>query len=229
MFEAVIFDMDGLMLDSERLATESSRIAGKEIGIILSDELLHSLIGLNEHSASRVIEQYVGHPIDHQALSEAFYRDYEQRITTHGIPIKEGLLELMAFLDNNNIRRAVATSTKRELALRKLESANILSHFEHIVAGDDVEHGKPAPDPYLKAASQLNIPVENCLALEDSNNGAMSAISAGMNVIVIPDIKQPSIETRNNALSVLENLHHVIYYIENLESNIILHDTFKTQ
>lgn len=215
MFEAVVFDMDGLMLDSERLATQSSKKAGEEIGIHLSDELLHSLIGLNEHSASILIERHVGRPIDHQALSKAFYRDYEQRIATQGLPLKDGLLELLTFLDNNNIRRAVATSTKRELALRKLESAKISSYFEHIIAGDDVINGKPAPDPYIKAANQLNVPIAACLALEDSNNGAMSAISAGMNVIVIPDIKQPSKEIEDKALHIFNSLHNVIHFLQN--------------
>lgn len=211
--EAIIFDMDGLMLDTERLAIASLKKAGQSVGINFPEALLIDLIGLNEQSANLLIEERLGRPIPRKALSEAFYEDYAKTIEIQGIPLKEGLLELLALLEQNGIRRAVATSTKTDLALKKLESVGIASRFELIVGGDKVQNGKPAPDPYLKAANELGVPVTYCLALEDSNNGAMSAYSADIPVIVIPDIKPPSYKIQEMALTICSSLHEVIHYL----------------
>ena len=207
--EAVIFDMDGLMLDTEALAMPSMRIAGKAIGIDLTDEMLIEMNGLNENDANVFLEKELGKSIDKKRFSEVFYEDYNKAIAENGLVIKEGLIELLDCLEANNISLAVATSTKKDLALEKLELAGIRNRFKIIIGGDQVVKGKPAPDPYLKAASELGIDVNNCLALEDSDNGAMSAFSAGIRVIVVPDIKQSSSTTQEIALSICTSLLEV--------------------
>jgi HAD superfamily hydrolase (TIGR01509 family) len=212
--QAIIFDMDGLMLDTERLAIPSMRRAGEVVGINLTDDLLMEMNGLNEGDANKLMDKWLGITVPKKEFSDAFYEDYERTLAENGILIKEGLIELIDCLEENNIRLAVATSTKIELALKKLELVGILDRFEVIIGGDQVAQGKPAPDPYLKAASELGIHVDNCLALEDSDNGAMSAYTAGINVIVVPDIKQPSVKTREIALNICDSLFEVNKYLQ---------------
>ncbi len=197
--KAVIFDMDGLMLDTEALAIPSMQVAGKAIGINLTDEILIEMNGLNESDLNVFLEKKLGRSIDQKKFSEAFYEDYNKAIAENGFFIKEGLIELIDCLKENNIKLAVATSTRNDLALKKLKLAGIIDQFEVVIGGDQVAQGKPAPDPYLKAASKLGVDVSNCLALEDSDNGAMSAFSAGIGVIVVPDLKQPSLVTKKIA------------------------------
>ena len=207
--KAVIFDMDGLMLDTEALAIPSMQVAGKAIGINLTDEILIEMNGLNESDSNVFLEKKLGRSIDQKKFSEAFYEDYNKAIAEKGLFIKEGLIELIDCLKENNIKLAVATSTRNDLALRKLKLAGIIDQFEVVIGGDQVAQGKPAPDPYLKAASELGVDVSNCLALEDSDNGAMSAFSAGIGVIVVPDLKQPSLVTKKIALAVCASLFEV--------------------
>ncbi|MDA0782449.1 MAG: HAD family phosphatase [Proteobacteria bacterium] len=212
--EAVIFDMDGLMLDTERLAIPSIKRAGTVLGINLTDDILIEMNGLNEDDSHVAMEKKLGISIPKKEFADAFHDDYEKAIAENGVPIKEGLIELIDLLEKNNIRRAVATSTKHSLALKKLKLAGIIDRFEVIIGGDQVEKGKPAPDPYLKAADKLGVHVDNCLALEDSDNGAMSAYIAGIKVIVIPDIKQPSPKTASIALNIYDSLSEVNKYLQ---------------
>lgn len=203
--EAVIFDMDGLMLDTEALAIPSLHKAADVIGINLTDEIVMAMNGLNENDANALLEKELGKPLDLKKFSEAFYEDYYKRtILKDSIPIKEGLIELIDYLKENNIKLAVATSTKADLALKKLTLVGIANRFDIIVGGDQVTRGKPAPDPYLKAAAKLGVNTKNCLALEDSDNGAMSAFTAGIRVIVVPDIKLPSPTTKKNRFKYLQ-------------------------
>lgn len=212
--QAVIFDMDGLMLDTERLAIPSIKRAGVALGIHLTDDILIEMNGLNEDDAHIAMEASLGVSIPKKEFADAFYDDYEKTIAENGVPLKEGLIELIDFLEERNIKRAVATSTKHSLALKKLKLAGIKDYFEVIIGGDQVTQGKPAPDPYLKAANELGIHVDHCLALEDSDNGAISAHKAGIKVIVVPDIKPPSDKVQEFALTVCSSLYEVIHYLK---------------
>lgn len=205
--------MDGLMLDTERLAMQSLRRAAQSLRLHFPNELLIELIGLNENDANALIEKRLGIPIPKEELSVAFYQIYEETISSNGIPIKAGLIELLDFLKEKNIKLGVATSTKTDLAHKKLKLAGIQDRFDVIIGGDQVTQGKPAPDSYLKAANSLGVNVNHCLALEDSDNGAASANNAKIKVIVVPDIKTPSPETQSIAREILPSLVEVKEYI----------------
>ncbi|WP_294532729.1 HAD family phosphatase [uncultured Rhodoblastus sp.] len=207
--KAVIFDMDGLMLDSERLAIQSLKRAGASMGLDFTQNMVLGCIGLNTASSNAFLARAMGRPISETALFSAFHADYEATLEREGIPVKAGLIELLEFLKSARIRLAVATSTATALAERKLAKVGILHNFEFIVGGDAVERGKPAPDPYLLAAKRLDVDVEYCLALEDSDNGARSALAAKMKLIIVPDLKAPEQNLKSRATACLDSLYQV--------------------
>lgn len=206
--KAVLFDMDGLMLDTETISMQSMKKATQRLGLNVEDQWLFDIIGMNRKGAEAYMSQKLGHPLPDE-LDDAFIEIYADHLFTHGIDLKPGLTELLDYLLDNNIRRAVATSTRTEMALKKLKSSGIFDYFEYIVGGDQVNNGKPAPDIYLKAANHVGIDPEFCLALEDSDNGAKAAYAANISVIVVPDLKQPKDETRQMATKVVTSLHDV--------------------
>jgi len=211
--KAVVFDMDGLMLDSEPLALRALKRAGDRLGLGFTDEMLLGCIGLNAASSNSFLSEALGRVIPHEELSSAFLEEYEMELAQGGVPHKAGLIGLLEFLKRAGLRRAVATSTTTVLAERKLSDARVLHYFEFVVGGDAVRRGKPAPDPYLQAASRLGLSAQACLALEDSDNGARSALAAGMCVIIVPDIKMPAEPVRAAAIACLESLDDVRDYL----------------
>lgn len=210
--KAVIFDMDGLMLDSERLAMQSLKRAGASIGLDFTEAMLVGCIGLNAESANIFLTRSLGHPLPQAALSAAFDAEYKMALERDGIRIKAGLIELLEFLRNAKMRLAVVTSTATAVAEHKLSRVGVIHYFEFIVGGDAVTRGKPAPDPYLLAATRLGMDVSQCLALEDSDNGVRSALAANMKVIIVPDIKPPEETLRHMAVACVESLHQVRQY-----------------
>lgn len=212
--EAVIFDMDGTILDTERSALTSLRYAGELIGIDLTDQILHDMIGLNENDSHVLMEKRLGVEVPQELFRKTFYKDYENTLVTKGFPLKTGAKGLINFLREKNVRLAIATSSNKAIARRKLGQAGLLEHFEFIISGDEVSQGKPAAEPYLKAVEVLGTSIDKCLALEDSDNGTLSAVRAGINVIVVPDIKLPSEHIRKLALKICTSLIEAKKWIE---------------
>ncbi|QID16629.1 HAD family phosphatase [Nitrogeniibacter mangrovi] len=206
---AVVFDMDGLLLDSERIAYDIGRQVSLDLGIPWTHEVAMQLIGRNSREHEALLKGAFGadYPLErHQA---EFGRRYEARIASGRFPLKPGVLELFARLEAAGLPSAVATSTRRSRALPKLEAAGLLVHVTHVVAGDEVARGKPAPDIYLAAAAGLGIAPAVCLALEDSNAGVRAAHAAGMTVVMVPDLLDPAEDIRAADIPVLASLHEV--------------------
>ncbi|HEY1034924.1 MAG TPA: HAD family phosphatase [Pseudoxanthomonas sp.] len=186
---AVIFDMDGLMLDSERAIIACLAEAARERGHDLPELLWLSMVGHSEAVCRHLLDEAVGEVQREQILqrSHALY----DAIVAAGMPHRPGIIEMLDFLQLQGIPRAVATSTRRPLALKKLEAASLLPRFDAICTSSDVEHPKPAPDIYLLAARSLGIEPSRCLVLEDSPTGVRAALAAGMHPIQIPDLLEP--------------------------------------
>ncbi|ALN89679.1 HAD hydrolase, IA, variant 3 family protein [Lysobacter gummosus] len=191
---AVLFDMDGLMLDSERAMLETWREAALTESIDADDGLWLSMVGMHDRASFAMLAGHLGEDAATR-LRDTSYRLYDERVVA-GLPRKNGLLELLDLLEARGIAKAVATSTRRERALSKLAASGLIDRFGVIVTGSDVEHPKPAPDIYLLAARELGVDPRRCVVLEDSEPGVRAALAAGATPIQVPDLVAPGEELR---------------------------------
>lgn len=205
---AILFDMDGLMIESERALLQCWREASQALDLHqLDDALWLSFVGLSD----RVCNDLLRDRLD-EAQVQALLQEMQVRYDAHveaGLPLKTGVLELLALLQSRGLPRAVVTSTRRERALQKLARCGLLPYFDTVVTGSDVAHPKPAPDIYLLAASTLGVSPGECLVLEDSAAGVRAALAAGMTPIQVPDLVHPDDTTRALGHRVVESLVHV--------------------
>ncbi|MDX1389550.1 MAG: HAD family phosphatase [Acidobacteriota bacterium] len=205
--EAVIFDMDGLMFDSERLYKDAWQSAAAELGFPISDDLYHELIGRGNPEGEAILCERLGDGFPVDLFRERWIERWRETVRTDRVRVKPGLSELLALLESRKIPMAVATSTPRREALLTL--GGMTARFAAIVTGDEVARGKPAPDILLVAAVKLGVEPSRCVVLEDSEPGILAARAAGMAVIAVPDIKPPSREVAEQADAVVESLHDV--------------------
>ena len=187
--DAVIFDMDGLMLDSERAINACMAQAARELGHALPDTLWLQMIGGGDGLCRRLLTGRIGAEATEVLLerAEAMY----DAVADAGIDHRPGIVELLELLVARGIPRAVATSTRRPLAMRKLRAAGLLPYFDAVCTSSDVPRPKPAPDVYLLAASKLGVDPARCLVLEDSPTGVRAALAAGMTPVQVPDMLVP--------------------------------------
>jgi len=188
----VIFDMDGLLLDTERTALSTFLAACREFGLDPDVDVYVKCIGTTADQTRKILLEGYGPEFPYDRIREKWAIRYEDALAARPVPRKPGALALLEWLEEMDIKVGLATSTRRASATRKLGQSGLLAHFNAIVCGDDVSKGKPDPEPYLTAAHKLDSPTHCCLALEDSDNGVLSASEAGMAVIQIPDLKPPS-------------------------------------
>lgn len=206
---AVVFDMDGLLLDSERVSQEVLIKAAHILGAPLTPEAALKMVGRNAASGRLYLAEIFGDERAVDPFLEKTHELYEAEFEAGRIPLKTGARELLNTLDELNIPRAIATSTRRHIAIRKLTKVDIVTRFDHIIGGDDVIHGKPAPDIYLKACSFLNAEPTHCLACEDSAFGIQAAFTAGLRSILVPDLLTPTETMKQHAWKILPDLHEV--------------------
>jgi HAD superfamily hydrolase (TIGR01509 family) len=206
---AVIFDMDGLMLDTERLAPQAWSDASAAMGIDFDMTLIPSMVGRNFRDCQALIVERHGADFPTAAMMQAWHRAYDAIVEREGIAIKAGLLELLDWLDAEGIPKAVATSTRRDRAEAKLAQTALLPRFATLVGGDEIAHGKPAPDIFLAAARRLGHAPASIVVLEDSEPGVRAALAAGMTPIMVPDQHLPSVELRALDPLVVATLHDV--------------------
>ena len=216
---AVIFDMDGLLLDSERVALSTFVDACREFGFDPDVEVYYKCIGGNALRTKEILIHGYGQSFPFDSIDKLWHAKYEREAGSRPFPLKPGALQLLRFLEAAHTRRAVVTSTRRESAVRKLSNAGLVSFFEFIVGGDDIGKSKPDPEIYLAACRRLEELPRRCLALEDSDNGVLSACSAGLMVIQVPDLLQPSPEARALGHRIVTSLEDVEKLLRNGEQN----------
>jgi len=207
--KALIFDMDGLLLDTEGLYKSSWTLCAKEMGFDLTDALYLKLIGITVADAEEVLAQAFG-----EKFSKDFFHTraavlYEEAHLRDGLPLKPGVKELLSWAKDENIPCAVGTSTVAEEAKRRLQHHNIHDFFQVVIGGDMVEHGKPHPDIFLRAQQSLGVPAEHCLVLEDAHSGLIAAQAGGMRSCLVPDLLPASDASTKLAEGVFDSLHDV--------------------
>ena len=205
----VIFDMDGTMLDTERLSLAGLMEAARVMGHEMPRELFEEMIGHSAAYCRELVRTRYGDDFDLDKAHDIHTEYVDEYFKNHGVPIKPGLFELLDKLTAAGIKKCVATSTAKERATHKLTLAKLANYFETIVGGDEVLHSKPDPEIFLKAAGFCGVTPENCLVLEDSPAGTEGAIRAGMPVILIPDIAELPDDVRAKALRVCSDLFEV--------------------
>ena len=193
--DAVIFDMDGLMIDSERVSIACWSEAAAESGLPLDETFFVRMVGLGDRDSQALLRGQGVSDAVIAAMAARCHDLYEARTQT-GLPLRPGIVELLELLKAHGIPRAVATTTRQPRANRKLAAAGLLPYFDAVITSGDVAHPKPAPDIYLLAAQRLGKDPERCLALEDSPAGTRAAVAAGMTVIQVPDLVHPDEELR---------------------------------
>jgi HAD superfamily hydrolase (TIGR01509 family) len=209
IFDVVIFDMDGLMLDTEPLYRQAWQQAAAACGYSLSDLLYSHLIGRTRLEGEQILQTELGSAFPLDRFQEACRKFERIALEVVPLPKKPGLDALLEFLEARHITIAVATSTTRDIAIPQLMAAGLLKRFDTVITGDEVLHGKPAPDMFLLAARRLGRDPKACLVLEDSEAGVMAACRAGMPVYMVPDMLSPSTATRRAATGVFDSLKAV--------------------
>lgn len=193
-FKAVVFDMDGVLFDTEMICLEAWKQVGEDYHIEDIERTAIGCIGLNLTDTKAFFQNKYGADIDFAFYKEECSRHIREKIEKDGLPLKPGVKEILTFLKNRECRIALASSTAKSGVLKHIDRAGISQFFEVVIGGDMIEHSKPLPDIYLLACRELGIMPEQAIAIEDSPNGLRSAHAAGMYPIMVPDLIAPTPE-----------------------------------
>jgi HAD superfamily hydrolase (TIGR01509 family) len=204
---AVVFDMDGLLVDSERMARSVLQAAAADCGFSLSDEVYLTLIGCGPEDADTMLSEHFGATFDVPAFRNRRKVRMRELVRAAPVPLKPGARELLEFVTKSEIPIGLATGSSRKDVRRRL--GGLAELFRAVATRDDVARGKPNPDLYLAAAASLGVDPAECLAVEDSFSGVRAAASAGMTVLMVPDLAEPTPEVARLAAGVYGSLVEV--------------------
>ncbi len=214
MINTVIFDLDGLLIDSERIWYKAwNDFLGLYGHSFSLEEYVQKYSGKIVPDIVELLAVHYNLPVGREEGSD-IVNGIETSYVEKGVPLMDGAQELLDFLKENHYKMVIGTSSRKERALKVLNSVNVLHYFDDLVVGYDVKRGKPFPDTFLEAARRVNAAPEECLVLEDSENGIMAAHDGNIPVICIPDLKQPTKENAEKTAAIYSSLREVIDYLK---------------
>ena len=184
----VIFDMDGVILDSEKIVLYSWKKVAEQYDLPHIEETMKKCIGLNYDAANKVFTKEYNGKYDFDFLKPKTSAYYYHYVEQHGLPLKPGIRSLLCYLKEQNYKTAVASSTRIAVVEKEMQQTGLYDYFDRLVGGDMIKNSKPAPDIFLLAAKRLGVPPADCCVFEDSPNGIRAAHAAGMKPILIPDL-----------------------------------------
>ena len=214
IIKGAVFDMDGLMIDTEKLYLLYWKKAAADFGYDMKDEHVYAIRSLARKYSIPMLKSFFGEDFPTEEVRARRTELINAHIEKNGINLKKGLFELLNWLKDHGVKLAVATATPRERATLYLRKINALDLFDTVVCGDMIANGKPDPDIYLTAARELDLPPEQCAAFEDSPNGIKAAHAAGCHAIMIPDMTPPDDEITPLLSAVYPDLAQAISYFE---------------
>ncbi len=216
---AVVFDMDGLLIDTETVIFRAMERATAAIGREMPFSVFQRMVGLQDADSDRIVVEHFGDGFDLAAWSQAVTGHAHEEMEA-GVALKAGVEEILDYLAGAKIPCAIATSSSRRAVERGLGRRGLTDRFGAIITREVQTHGKPHPQPFLKAAEALGVAPADCLALEDSHNGVRAASSAGMMTIMVPDMLDPTEEMRTLTVRIAHDLHEVRELLEAQRSAI---------
>jgi HAD superfamily hydrolase (TIGR01509 family) len=214
--ELVIFDMDGVMFDTEKISYRIWKDLGRKYKYNIDDVIFKRTIGLDIKSTEQVYKKHFGAGFPFKKMKDEQIKMMKDYILSKGAPVKDGVNELLIYLKSKNLKIALATSALKERAELLLKMSNTRKYFDVVTCGDEITDGKPDPEIFLKTAGKLNCKPENCLVLEDSENGIMAAYRVGMLPVLILDFIRPGEEIESMLFKNFNNLKEVKEYFEEL-------------
>ncbi len=215
MIEAIVFDMDGILFDTERLSKECWEETAAEMNLPDFDHAIISCIGLNRNDIRLYLLQTFGKEFPYDEFFSTVRKKFDEKLK-QGIPLMRGTKELLDFLSGTSYKVGLASSSTRKSIISHLEESGLTKYFESITGGDMVEHSKPLPDIYLMACKSLNVSPEHAIAVEDSPNGIRAAFAANMKAVMVPDLVVPSPEIEAMLYKNFDSLVDFKKYLENI-------------
>jgi len=211
---ALIFDMDGLLFDTERISIPAWQEAGQEFGYTIPTSLVLKTIGMDKRATREVHLNYFGKDYPFDEINLIKKERLKQYIEKYGLPRKEGVSEILQLVKELRLKSALATSSSRQMTNYLLTKANLNDFFDVVICGDEVTRVKPDPEIFLKAATYLGVLTEECLVLEDSPNGIRAAWEAGMLAVLVPDLREIPPEVERLAFQKMTSLVEVTHWLK---------------
>lgn len=216
MIKAIIFDMDGLMIDSERVTFECYQERLKDMNLTMDEEFYKTLLGKPIKGIYQRFYDVYGNDFPIENVIQDVHQLMAERFETEGVPVKKGLVKLLHYLKDNNYKTIVATSSNRDRVDKILAQAKITEFFDDSICGDEVTKGKPNPEVFLKSCQKLSVNVDEAIVLEDSEAGIQASYDANIKVICIPDMKYPEKQYEEKTFKILKDLTEVTAYLKSL-------------